>query len=217
MKNSTIALETTAFNSVVVDLETLDISPSAVILTIGAVMFDINTIDVLDRPREDNRREMHLHLENRAQMLNLGRTVTPSTIQWWTKQDEEAKKAIFCDASKYLTLKNALLQLTEFIGDKKVYFRGTDFDGAILEHAYQQCELKAPWKYNAKRDIRTFIDAKTGSDCGYIDGLDKPDWITKHRADHDALWDAYQLQLANKPGDRGLGRDQNNEGDTVTV
>lgn len=182
----------TNLNSVVIDLETLDTAESAAILSIGAVEFDINDTDIGSAETKNHQTKLW-HIELLPQLLQQGRTVSASTLEWWQKQSDTAKEAAI-DTHTF-GLKQILDFLADYSKDKTVYFRGTDFDGAILEHAYKQLGIKCPWKYNAKRDVRSHIDAIMGTTTGYLD-IPKPDWITPHRADHDALWDAYQLQQA---------------------
>lgn len=56
--------------------------------------------------------------------------------------------------------------------------------------------MTCPWKYNGKRDVRTYIDALTGSEKGYIVDHQPCFQMIKHHALHDAMNDAEQMVLA---------------------
>lgn len=64
---------------IMLDLETLDTRPSAVIVSIGAVEFDTNGPNPL--------REFYRVLQLPPQ-LSRGRTECPETLAWWSRQSE---------------------------------------------------------------------------------------------------------------------------------
>ena len=62
-----------------IDLETIDTSPSATVLSLGAIKFN---------PLDDSEPHSELYLKiDIDQQDRLGRTVSDSTIEWWGKQD----------------------------------------------------------------------------------------------------------------------------------
>jgi hypothetical protein len=71
-----------------VDNETLDVKPTAVVLTVGAVMVEGDEII----------KDIYFALDIQEQ-LNLGRTISGSTIAWWMQQSADAIKPLF-DAPK---------------------------------------------------------------------------------------------------------------------
>jgi inhibitor of KinA sporulation pathway (predicted exonuclease) len=119
-----------------IDIETLDVTPSAVILSIGAV------------PINDPSNSFYMELDRNTQWL---RTASKSTQEWWDKQGNMPKG--------HVHIETALLQLTAWLkslgAEPIIWCKGTDFDIAILTHAYRWLNLPTPWKYSNVRDCRT--------------------------------------------------------------
>ncbi|EMQ69629.1 hypothetical protein VCNHCC008D_001146 [Vibrio cholerae O1 str. NHCC-008D] len=53
--------------------------------------------------------------------------------------------------------------------------------------------MQMPIKYNKFRDVRTYIDAFTMGDDGYIPDWETPNWITPHISVDDCWRDALQM------------------------
>jgi hypothetical protein len=131
------------------DIETLDIKPSAVILVIAAVFFDPKTGEL----------GAEFETSVNSQKEQPGRTISLDTVAWWAKQSDEARKLAFGGTE---TLKRVLTKLTQFIhmnttGTVKVWGNGKEFDCSILEHAFQNLEMSCPWKFWDTQDVRTVI------------------------------------------------------------
>lgn len=120
-----------------VDIETYDIKPTAGILSIGATVI------------EDTAHTFYTELDKDTQWE---RTMSIQTVDWWMKQGNPP----ICGTTP---LHKALTSLSDWIKsfDKEpvIWCKGTDFDVAILTHAYNQLYLPVPWKYNNVRDCRT--------------------------------------------------------------
>lgn len=123
---------------VMVDIETLDTTPTAVILSIGAITLD-----------PDYPVTFYAELDVSTQFE---RTRSEGTIEWWSKQPIAVPQGTtyiqdaLADFKKYLSALRA---------EPIIWCKGTDFDTAILSHAYAQHKLLLPWKYNSVRDFRT--------------------------------------------------------------
>ena len=63
-----------------IDLETLDVLPTAVVLTIGGVKFDPNHI-------KDTTQHFYYRF-NVDEQLAKGRTTSKSTLDWWATQEQ---------------------------------------------------------------------------------------------------------------------------------
>lgn len=131
------------------DIETLDIKPSAVILVVAAVFFDPQT------------GQLGAEFENavNSQKDHPGRTISLDTVAWWAKQSDDARKLAFGGTE---SLKRTLTNLSRFIhmnstDQVKVWGNGKEFDCTILEHAFQQLEMPCPWKFWDTQDVRTVI------------------------------------------------------------
>ena len=61
-----------------IDLETLDVLPTATVLTIGGVKFDPNSVKETLQP--------FYYRFDVDEQLNKGRTISESTMDWWATQ-----------------------------------------------------------------------------------------------------------------------------------
>lgn len=129
---------------VMIDIEAYDIVPSAVILSIGAV-------EIVGDVANDSRQKFYVELDPTTQFE---RTVSLATKQWWAAQ------AIPVPIGN-MHLREGLEKLTDFLMSFRktpiIWCKGTDFDTAILSHAYNQMRLSIPWKYSNVRDCRTLF------------------------------------------------------------
>ena len=124
---------------VMVDIETLDVVPSAVILSIGACVIQ----DIVDTTFY-----VELHTDTQYE-----RTRSESTIDWWAKQ----KEGLMPQGTTPIVdaLQSFSRWLSALRAEPIIWCKGTDFDTAILSHAYLQYHIPLPWKYNSIRDFRT--------------------------------------------------------------
>lgn len=165
---------------IMVDLETMGTENDAAIISIGAVEFGIDSIS----------REFY-RVVNLQSCMDIGLTVTPSTIQWWMDQSEEAK-AVFHEEPSSIGL-----ALEEFAGwvdcglyDKRelcVWGNGAVFDNVILATAYRVLDLKKPWTYKGDMCYRTARAAYPHIEAADWDGN------IPHNALHDATYQANHL------------------------
>lgn len=129
---------------VMVDLETLDVKETAVILSIGAVRFD--EANILDTMYTD---------VNINDQLRLGRTIDGKTLQWWMEQSQEARE-VFAVNDRAPRLASALAKFAGFVGQEStVWGNGATFDISILRSAYHSLQLAAPWPWYNERCFRT--------------------------------------------------------------
>jgi hypothetical protein len=134
------------------DLETIDTSPTAVVLTIGAVKFD-----AYDASIEPGLSSMYLRL-NVDQQTALGRTSSEDTLAWWAKQSAAAQEEAFSEENR-VDLLDFAKQLNAFtVGAEHIWANGVTFDITILENLYRMLGLPAPWNYWQIRDCRTIFD-----------------------------------------------------------
>lgn len=192
-------------NTIVIDTETMDVRPSALILSIGAFAFDVADLEgtresILTVSRDPDisghSANAFYRLLDANDQLMLGRSVSKDTQHWWRNQKQDAKESLSGNRG---SLADHLLNLSSWIAKHigvTIYFRGTDFDGSILESAYRSCRMECPWKYNGKRDVRTYIDVLTGSKKGYVPDHQPYFQMIKHNALHDAMNDAEQMAIA---------------------
>lgn len=169
-----------------IDLETLDTRSSAVVLSIGAVLFN---------RRDPTVKMKGLHVvmgtkELREEQRMMGRTVDPETVAWWKQQTPEAR-AIFKQKNVESTTEG-LRKLTAFFDladvQLKVWGNGAGFDNIITVSLYESFGMTPPWKFWDDRCFRTFK-----GEHGHI--AEPPAFKgVKHNAMHDARQQALYLQ-----------------------
>lgn len=138
---------------IMIDLETLDVLPTATILTIGAVKFDPFGDEANDRKMEKFYVKVDIDSCDR-----IGATVSPSTLEWWSKQSAEAQADAF-DPNGRIPIEEAMAQLYKFCwGGKRVWSHGVGFDLIILEWYFRRIEKAIPWSFWEMRDTRTLFD-----------------------------------------------------------
>jgi hypothetical protein len=140
--------------NVMLDLETLAVSPDAVVLSIAAVEF--NPFEVTKDFSKLKAIQILLDIDDQVQ--NYQRKVDDSTVEWWGNQAQEVQDVIFSDVGR-VSLVEGLSQLTKFCWNKsRIWAQGPQFDMTILEHMYKQSSVSPAWKYWQIRDARTVLD-----------------------------------------------------------
>ena len=172
-----------------IDLETLDVTPNCVILSIGAVTFNPNGIGIMDklelRPTIDDQTEKY------------HRTISESTLKWWSQQNEEAIEEAFSDHGR-IPFRNCMEQLYKFCWNRDaVWSNGAAFDVVACESGMMQTLTEysnpIPWPFWTVRDTRTLYN---------IAGVSLKDkkygTKTTHKAVEDASHQAIVVQDAYK-------------------
>lgn len=127
-----------------IDFETLDTTPSAHVLTLGACVFSPYDGEIF----ESFHYRFHDHQP--------GRTISVATVKWWMEQDAKAKGSL--EAGEALPIGTIVQMLrTEYqtYGCEAMWSNGPSFDGAILESLVRGEGLPSPCRYNEHRDVRT--------------------------------------------------------------
>lgn len=126
------------------DLETLGTTPGCVVLSIGAVEFDLDGI----------KSEFHAHIDVDSSTA-LGLKVDARTVMWWLDQSKEAQNALLqADPFPIHDVLDALSDTFDW-KDLKVWANGASFDFPILEAVYKAAHRTVPWKYYNQMDFRT--------------------------------------------------------------
>lgn len=131
---------------IMLDLETMGTGSDAVIIAIGAVAF-----------REGVITHSFYKQVNMQSAIDLGCSVNGSTVMWWLKQSDEARKA-FEENDKADTLADVLVEFSKWclvLNPKEMWGNGSMFDNTILSNAYRTVNIKQPWGYWADRCYRT--------------------------------------------------------------
>lgn len=189
------------------DVETLGKESNSVILSMAAIYF------------EPDKEPSHTQLRDSAffvkfdvqdQIKRLDRKVGKTTVEWWSKQCENARNKSFkprADDIQFEIGYEAMRQWANTKNDSKcwVWARG-NLDQLVLDSMEEQLELKPIWPFSRWRDIRTAVDFLYGTTNGYVE-VDTPGWveafdsklhITKHNPIDDCVFDAMQLMYGKK-------------------
>lgn len=138
------------YSHVVVDTETLSLSPVAAVMSIGAVHFDLHTGLIKSTFSVNTNAQFDVDV--------LGGHCSPATMDWWMKP-EQSESRFLCTAGA-VSGKEALLKLTSWMGEALpdlwdrphrvcVWAMGSEFDPPILNEwafrvlrYYQDDDLK---------------------------------------------------------------------------
>ena len=179
------------YNHVMIDLETLDTKRSAVVISLGAVKFNLEEEDTWEGiMAEKNERCFHVRFDAEEQ-VRIGRTISPSTVFWWLDQNKAAQ-------AELLTMPEAVLgfALQDFADWAKrpefAWGNGNTFDNVILRSLYEDMEMDYPFHYSRDLDVRTAMRLLVGG--AKID-TGRTDW-TEHNALNDAINQVLYLQRA---------------------
>jgi hypothetical protein len=141
------------------DLETLDTSPSAVVLSIGAVIWE-SIVYPDSGPQYHIADRFYRKLALQSQ-FDKKRTVSESTLLWWQQQDSVAQQEAFDPVRR---------PVLEVLTDLDAFTRGYDpainhfwaspvsFDFGITEDLMKMYDWIPPWTYRQKYDVRTVVN-----------------------------------------------------------
>jgi hypothetical protein len=185
-----------------IDMETLDVKASAIVVSLGAVAFDADRMEDVDEIAGDESRGFYRFPDMDIQALD-GRTTDTTTVRWWINQGVQAK-AVFSDSIRRESPQQVLDHFTEFVrthGIKYIWGYGNMFDNAILESLYRTYRKPFPINFRGNLDIRTLevMAGKRLSELNLHSGV-------VHNAFDDALNQARGVQhLFRRINNHGAG------------
>ena len=174
-------------DALMVDIETMAVTPDAAILTIGACMF--NPRGGVDQTI-DEKFLVRMSLTSNESM---GRRIQAGTVEWWLKQSTDAQMGLF---DGFVTnLKQGLVMFRQWFQNETrnrpetVYANDPDFDVVILKSAHDSCGEMWPLQFWQNRSVRT------AGEMAYADHKERRAVLkairesvgTHHRADDDAV------------------------------
>ncbi len=135
-------------NHYMIDIETLDNKPTAIILSIAAAKFNF---------KDDEIENTYYSNVNIDSCKHYGMTAGKDTIDWWYKQPKEVFEQM---KNNQQDIKKVLVDMSEFIGSGKkfLWVNGASFDYPILTNAYNLVGINKPWHYSAENDVRTVFN-----------------------------------------------------------
>lgn len=173
------------FDNLMIDFETLATTADAMVVSVGAVKFNIDTGEI-------DPNGYYTALELDEQFLHR-RRVMSGTLTWWMSPDQRPAQDVFLDKNTK-PISEFLPEFADFIGgaieqkNMKMWSNGASFDLPILQHLYVDNGIEPPWKFWNDSCYRTI------KNLPMMKGLVLPKFDgTKHNALADAMWQAQCL------------------------
>jgi hypothetical protein len=171
---------------VMLDLETMDTTPSAVVVAVGAVFFDPYSSRIGDT--------FYQVANDWPDQQRRGRSIDGDTVRWWLEQSYDAQQALVKPPSRNSNQTFGILrEFTEFLDgvhqDVELWGNGSDFDNVILGGLFKSYGVSKPWSYSRNRCFRTI--ASQPRPVGFVP---PPRTGTHHNALDDALTQVRTLQ-----------------------
>ncbi len=155
------------------DMETMAVSPNAVVLSLGAVHFN---------PYGNGYGDKIYFKIDLDDQDKLNREIDPKTLEWWGEQDPAIMEEAFSEEGR-ISLVDAMDQFHKFAwGCSAFWSHGATFDLVIIENIYRQLGKNLPWQYWQLRDTRTLFDLGFNPDM-------------PQGSKHDALQDAIRQSV----------------------
>lgn len=184
------------------DVETLGVESNAVVLSAALIHFDPE-----QRPTYQDLLNGACFVKfNAKEQLQIGRTVSKSTLDWWKSQHEYVRKISLDPNREDMNVENGMQKfydyMSKFLNAKHqtMWARGS-LDQIVIDSLAVKFGLEEITGYNMWRDVRTAIDILYGTTNGYVD-IDHPLFkrheVIKHHPVHDCALDAIQLLYGKK-------------------
>lgn len=141
---------------VVIDLETLSISPGAAIGTVGAALVDVLTGEILsefyeraDLKGQDSR------LRDSATMAFWAEQKLVNRLAWdEVFSTEISRRPLACVLQTFC---HWMMAIQETYGEVEVMGNGPEFDNVIMVDALKWCGLDDPWHFRFNQSLRTVV------------------------------------------------------------
>ena len=176
------------YQHMVLDIETLALSPNAVVASFAVVAFDIKEIEDPLLIPENRVYTKTLTLQDQ---FDLGRIADESTLCWWMQQSAPARCNAFNPLFARMSAHDAICGLSAFVQQWNIihcWGNGSGFDNVIMRSLCNDLGLVFPIHYSKDKDLRTlkFIaDSPTIDNLGTL--LNRQQELTMHVALDDAL------------------------------
>lgn len=138
---------------IMLDIETLSTDSNALVLSISAVIFDIESKEIGDC--------FEIGL-NKEQQLKKGARVDAQTVKWWNEQSDEAKAML--ERLTRVGIEEALNLFNDWITSNfkavskiNLWGNGATFDNVIVENLYKRHDIEFAVPYYCHRDVRTLV------------------------------------------------------------
>jgi len=135
-----------------IDLETLDTTHSAIVLSIGAVVWE-----------DENIIERFMRVLDIDEQVRAGRTLSQHTLTWWLRQDRTAMQEAFNPVRQSMDIVlddfNEFCQSHKDKGLNRFWAGPATFDFPIWENLCEDFGKPIPWSHRQRYDLRTAVSA----------------------------------------------------------
>jgi len=153
------------------DLETLDTVPNAIVLSVGAVIFEtfLNPATGLEKLTWNPIGRYYRRLNIQTQ-IDLGRSMSEATLLWWMQQDLTAREEALAPVTERRDCWAVLNGLNDFASQftdpssgthnysiTRFWANPSTFDFPIWDSLAANLAAPVPWRYNQFRDVRTVV------------------------------------------------------------
>lgn len=184
------------------DIETLGVESTTAILSIGIIYFDPEVDDAIGY-NELVQRGLMVKLNVKDQMSRLNRTMTKSTLDWWSKQGPmQIQESLKVNPELDILAEDAIIVVKKYINkymkgkkwDNEIMWARGSLDQMAIDSLTSACGVEPIAPFNRWRDVRTAVDFLTGSTNGYCQVSDLDfNIVEKHHPVHDCALDALML------------------------
>lgn len=131
-----------------IDLETLDTTPTAVVLSVGVALFNPYA--------PEGTPTGHYWVVDTADQLAQGRTTSQATLDWWQGQSPEARQVLTApDRTPAREVMEGVALIVNSDEIEHVWANGPDFDCVILRSLFDTYGLEWPfWKNRCHRTMK---------------------------------------------------------------
>lgn len=187
------------------DIESLSVESTTVILSVALVYFD-ETRD--DHTWESLYRDsIFVKLSAKDQIDNYKRTLNKDTLEWWKIQSDIARNASFTPKKSDLTALEAAIILKKYKTEQSkkpdkdiVWVRGS-IDQVAIDSLFNAMRIERLFPFWNYRDVRTFVDFNTETGArGYAEidpekypGIWDKNVVVKHHPVDDICFDVLQI------------------------
>lgn len=177
------------------DIESLDVGPRSVVTQIALYAFDQDEGSIMD-----DCIWSFIPIQPQLDLIR-PRTISASTLIWWMRQEEAARKLFERNDDEDFGTLGTLMRhfLREFnrITRGRTYelwARGPQFDVVNVETLLADLGLKAPWDYGSVRDLRTLMAAAGLRSADVA----RPEGFIAHQAGWDCRYQIAQYEEAKR-------------------
>ena len=166
--------------AMMVDIETFGTGTNAVMVQLGALVWDKDTGATIDGFLVDIDPD---------ECVKAGATTTVETLEWWASLG--GFKPWGTPVSPWVAIMNFQAFCVKHYG-VEIWAKGTDFDLGIIKWYHEQFGASLPWKFYQARDLRTLL--KLAQERGWSWEGNEP----THNALQDCVLQVNQFMCASR-------------------